>query len=196
MAGKVYVAFGDSITDGYGVARGFVSHVAEKIRKATPGTEWMVHSTGMSGETSSDGLYRLEKDVLSHNPHIVTINYGVNDAFSFISSERFAGNLETMVQRIQENGCTRIVLLSSEVIPEPMAERQVLPYWDAMRRTAEEHDVIYADVNGHWQRIIDGGRNQWEMIIPGDLHPNEEGHRVIGEAVWQAIVDAGLLEGM
>jgi lysophospholipase L1-like esterase len=196
MPGKVYVAFGDSITDAYGVARGFVDHVADRIQGKFPRIEWAVTRRGMSGETSADGLYRLDRDVLANQPDLVTINFGVNDAFSGISPERFAGNLQMMVQKIQEGGCGRVVLLSSEVIPEPMAERQVLPYWEAMRRVAGDNNVVYADVNGYWQKLIDGGRNQWEMIIPGDMHPNEEGQKVIGEAVWLAIEENGLLEDL
>jgi hypothetical protein len=34
------------------------------------------------------------------------------------------------------------------------------------------------------------------MIIPGDMHPNEEGQKVIGEAVWLAIEENGLLEDL
>ncbi|UCF31567.1 MAG: SGNH/GDSL hydrolase family protein [bacterium] len=193
---RVYAAFGDSITDGYGVARSFVFHAADRIRGATPHLEWTILVRGMSGETSTEALYRLDRDLLSQDPDLVTVNFGVNDAFSGISPERFADNLKTMVHRVKENGCGRIVLLSSEVIPEPEAERQVLPYWDAMRRTADDTGSVYADVNGYWQKLIDAGRNQWDMIIPGDLHPNEEGHRVIGEAVWLAIEESRLLEDL
>ena len=189
----VYAAFGDSITDGYGVARGFVSFLAGMIQEQTPDRSWALIQRGMSGETSLDGLYRLDIDVVSHDPDLVTINFGVNDAFSGISPQRFASLLQEMVARIQEGGCRRPVLLSSEVIPEPMAERQVLPYWDVMRDVAAETGAVYADVNGRWQAEIDAGRNQWELIIPGDLHPNEEGHRFIADVVFDAIVEAKLL---
>ena len=192
----VYVAFGDSITDGYCVSRGFVSFLAEDLREAASGRSWRVVIRGMSGETSQDGLYRLERDVIAHDPCLVTINFGVNDAFSGISVSRFGENLSLMINRILDGGCSRIVLLSSEVIPEPWAEQQVLPYWEAMRQEAEDGGVCYADVNGWWRKELEGGRSEQDLIIQGDLHPNEEGHRLIAEAVLDSIKAGGLLKGL
>ena len=106
----------------------------------------------------------------------------------------FAANLGDMVKMVQESGCSRIVLLSSEVIPDAGAEQQVLPYWEAMEQVAREAGVVYADVNGRWREVVEGGLNQWDLIIPGDIHPNEAGHELIGEAVFNAIKESGLLE--
>jgi lysophospholipase L1-like esterase len=190
-----YVAFGDSITDSYGVSRGFVSHVSARLAGALPERETVTHNRGMSGDNSTDAIYRLQRDVLDADPDLVTINFGVNDAFSWISPDKFESNLAAMVESVKENGCHRIVLVSSEVIPEPQAEKQVLPYWRKMRQVAEAAGIVYADANGHWQGLLDSGVDQWTLIIPGDMHPNEAGHEVIAEAVWEAIEESGLLEG-
>ena len=190
----IYVAFGDSITEGYGVARGFVSYLAEFIRKADAHHTWKVLNRGMSGETSREALYRLEADVLAEKPDLVTINFGVNDAFSGISPDSFKDILGRMISPIREGGCRLLVLLSSEVIPEPWAERQVGPYWDAMRTAAEDGGAVYADVNGYWRKELENGRPEEELIIRGDLHPNEEGHRLIAETVFKTIKANGLFE--
>ena len=196
MSRKVYVAFGDSITDGYGVSRGFVSLLALKISAANPGLDLATINTGMSGDTSQGGLYRLGRDVIDHRPDLVTINFGVNDAFSGISPEQLSDNLRDMVSRIQDIGCDRILLLSCEVIPEDWAEQQVLPYWETMRAVAEEVGCVYADVHGRWIEELRAGRPESDLIISGDLHPNEEGHRVIAEAVFEAMESSGLLKGL
>ena len=196
MSRRVYVAFGDSITDGYGVLRGFVSFLAGRILSSRPDLDLTTINTGMSGDNTNDALNRLQEDVLDHKPDLVTVNFGVNDAFSGISPEKFASNLEGIVDTIHENGCERIVLVSSEVIPEPRAERQVLSYWEKMRQVAEDAGVVYADANGYWQRLLDSGTDQWSLIIPGDLHPNEEGHRVIAEAVFEVMVRSKILKGL
>jgi len=196
MSRKIYVAFGDSITDGYGVSRGFVSLLALKISAANPGLDLATINTGMSGDTSRGGLYRLGRDVLNHLPDLVTINFGVNDAFSGISPEQFAGNLRDMVSGIRDAGCDRILLLSCESIPEDWAEQQVLPYWDAMQVLAEETSCVYADVHGRWVEELRGGRPESDLIIHGDLHPNEEGHKLIAEAVFEAMEASNFLEGI
>jgi acyl-CoA thioesterase-1 len=196
MSRKVYVAFGDSITDGYGVPRGFVSFLAEQISIVRPDLDLLTINTGMSGDTSQGGLYRLGRDVIEHQPDLVTINFGVNDAFSSISSQQFSDNLRDMASRIRGAGCARLLLLSCEAIPEDWAEQQVLPYWEAMKAVAEEVGCVYADVHGRWVRELKSGRPESDLIISGDLHPNEEGHRLIAEAVFEAMESSGLLKGL
>lgn len=194
MRAVAYVAFGDSITEGYGVTRNFVSILCEKITKAYPSLDLKPVNAGMSGDNSRDGLYRLERDVLECNPDLVTVNFGVNDAFSGISVSQYEDNLRKIAGRIAASGCEKIVLLSCEVIPEKWAEKQVLPYWDAMENTAEKTGCIYADVHGRWLAELMSGRPESDLLIPGDMHPNEEGHNIIAEAVWKAIQASKILE--
>ena len=196
MNRSVYLAFGDSITDGYGVTKGFVSWVVEKIKAAHPELELFTILSGMSGDNTRDALYRLGRDLEQYTPDLTSINFGVNDAFSGISVGMFAANLTNMVKMVQDTGCTRIVLLSCEVIPDARAEQQVLPYWEAMEDVARETGTVYADVNGRWREVVEGGLNQWDLIIPGDMHPNEAGHKLMGEAVFDAIQEAKLIESI
>ena len=179
MPRKVYVAFGDSITDGYGVPRGFVSFLTEQISKTHPDLELVTINTGMSGDTSRGGLYRLGRDVIDHRPDLVTINFGVNDAFSGISPEQFSDNLRDMVSRIQEAGCDRILLLSCEVIPEAWAEQQVLPYWEAMKALAEEMGCVYADVHGRWVKSSNVAGRRVILSSPATFIPTR---RVTGSS--------------
>lgn len=195
MKSKIYAAFGDSITEGYGVKENFVSILAERIRKSCPSMDLKVVNAGASGDNSMDGLNRLDRDVLLHDPDLVTVNFGVNDAFSGITTDQFKENLRKIIHRVAASGCKRIILLSCEAIPDGWVERQVLPYWDAMRETAASEGCVYADAHGHWLKEVMAGRSENDLIIPGDMHPNEEGHRIIAESVWETIRSSGLLEG-
>ena len=196
MSRKVYVAFGDSITDGYGVPSGFVSFLTEQISKAHPDLNLVTINAGMSGDTSQGGLYRLGRDVIEHRPDLVTINFGVNDAFSSISPQQFSDNLRDMTSRIRDAGCDRVLMLSCESIPEEWAEQQVLPYWEVMKALAEDMGCVYADVHGRWVQELKRGRPESDLIISGDLHPNEEGHRLIAEAVFETMKASKMLEGL
>ena len=196
MSRTVFVAFGDSITSGYGVVKGFVPLLCAEITRANHALDLLPVNTGMSGDNSRDGLDRLDRDVLQYDPDLVSINFGVNDAFSGISADQFARNLENMALKVREGGCRRIVFFSSEVIPETWAERQVLPYWEAMRDAADSSGCVYADVHGRWQEELEKGRPESDLILQGDLHPNEEGHRLIADTVFEAMQENGLLEAL
>ena len=196
MPRTVFLAFGDSITAGYGVARSFVPFLCARITQAYHALDLLPVNSGVSGDNSRDGLSRLDRDVLQYNPDLVTVNFGVNDAFSGISTDQFTQNLESMALKIRETGCCRIVFLSCEVIPEKWAEEQILPYWEGMKSAADASECIYADVHGRWEKEIDEGRPESDLIIPGDLHPNEEGHRLIADAVFEAMQVSKILEDL
>jgi hypothetical protein len=65
-----------------------------------------------------------------------------------------------------------------------------------MKGLAGETDCLYADVHGRWVRELKEGRPESDLIIPGDLHPGEEGHKIIAGAVFEAMEVGGLLEGL
>ena len=87
------VAFGDSITAGFAVRRGFPSLWKEMLQQKFPEAKVEMINSGISGDTSQDGLARLDWAVLSYEPDLVTINFGINDAVLDISVDEFKANL-------------------------------------------------------------------------------------------------------
>src|SRR5436305_673287 len=103
------VALGDSITRGVrpGVQASemFSAIVQAKLRQQ--GIEGEVVNAGIGGERTDQALVRLEKDVISLKPRIVTIMYGTNDSYvdrgqqaSRISVEAYRGNLRSLVAKL------------------------------------------------------------------------------------------------
>jgi lysophospholipase L1-like esterase len=73
------VCFGDSVTFGWNVPYGFsYPYILEKnLASKYPGV--IVINCGVGGNTIADASSRLKKDVLSYKPHLVIINFGLND---------------------------------------------------------------------------------------------------------------------
>lgn len=69
------VAFGDSLTYGYGV----LEHVAYPTRLGAAFPGWTVINSGVNGDTSREAKLRLQEDVLVHQPHVVIFFFGSND---------------------------------------------------------------------------------------------------------------------
>lgn len=104
-SGASIIAFGDSLTAGYGAAPGedYPSRLSALI--AQP-----VVNAGVSGDTTEGALARLDADVLARNPRIVLIGLGGNDFLRGMAISSTESNLRTIVRRIQGAGAMVAIL--------------------------------------------------------------------------------------
>jgi len=115
--GSKVVAFGDSITHGYGVPKtnNWVGQLQLKF-----GLD--IVNVGINGNTSSQGLGRLQRDVLDQHPDFVIINFGMNDMVMTESNHpkvdqtTFRNNLENMVDRVRTNNSIPILVTANNII--------------------------------------------------------------------------------
>ena len=124
--GKNIICFGDSLTDGVGarVGEDYPSILVRQLPNP-------VINAGKRGNTSANGLSRLERDVLSRNPRLVIVLFGGNDFLRRVPLSETRSNLELIVHRIQEQGAMvalvgiRLGLFTDEYGPlyEEVAEK-------------------------------------------------------------------------
>lgn len=179
------VAYGDSITAGYAVRRGFPSFWKEMLVQKYPGVGIEMINSGVSGDTTTDGLARLDWAVLSYEPDLVTINFGINDCVYGLGLEEFEANLVEMIRRIRAGSASEILLLSSQPLETPPYDRQVKDYYHVIERVANEMDVGFVDVYAAWMERVRQGTPLSSLIIPGLDHPNEAGYRIIAEELMK-----------
>ncbi len=103
-AGTNIISFGDSLTAGTGASQGmdYPSQLAARIGRE-------VINAGVPGNTTTDGLARLEEDVLRQSPRLVLITLGGNDLKNGVSKEKAFGNLRQIVDRIHETGAVAVM---------------------------------------------------------------------------------------
>jgi len=179
------VAFGDSITAGYAVRRGFPSFWKEMLSKKYPDAEVELINAGVSGDTSMDGLARLDYAVLSFEPDLVTINFGINDCVLGFLLEEFEANFVEMVRRIRAGPNSEILLLSSQPLETPPYDLLVRDYYWAIERVAKQMDVGFVDIYRAWMEHVRTGIPLSSLIIPGLDHPSEAGYRIIAEELMR-----------
>src|SRR5207249_7642281 len=104
----VILAFGDSLTAGYGVPRG--SSYPEQLQRKLDvlGYKYRVVNMGISGDTTSGGRARLQA-ALSAMPSIVILELGANDGLRGQPVAQMQANLEEMIGEFQKAGA-RVVL--------------------------------------------------------------------------------------
>ena len=103
--GTNVIAFGDSLTAGYGAQPGddYPSKLSGMI-----GTS--VINTGVSGDTTESALARIEGDVLSHDPRIVIVGLGGNDFLQGVPIATTERNLRSAIRAIHGAGAMVVVL--------------------------------------------------------------------------------------
>ncbi len=181
------VAFGDSITAGFAVRKGFDHFWIRMLKEKYPKAEITFTNEGVCGDTSFDGLSRLDWSVIAHRPDLVTVNFGINDMYMGFRLEEFKSNLIEITERIIEGSGpgSEILLLSSEPLLTPRFDRIVLSYYQTLEDVAEEMGVGFVDVCGAWMRKVAEGVPLESLILPGLDHPNELGYRIIAEELMR-----------
>ena len=103
--GSNIIAFGDSLTSGYGAGEGdaYPARLAERIGMP-------VVNAGVSGDTTEGALERLERDVLNRDPRIVIVGLGGNDFLRRTPVAETEANLRTIVRRIHGAGAMVVLL--------------------------------------------------------------------------------------
>jgi lysophospholipase L1-like esterase len=160
--GSTIVCLGDSITAGVGTSPG---HAYPDLLTQSLGVE--IQNAGVSGDTSEDGLARLD-DVLARDPWLVIVELGGNDILRQVGPERTEAALRGILDRLI---AARVapVLVAIEV---PFRDQYAAIYG----RLADEYKVPVVD------EVL--GDILMDPALKADtIHPNDAGHQVLAEAI-------------
>ncbi|HET6383997.1 MAG TPA: SGNH/GDSL hydrolase family protein [Armatimonadota bacterium] len=138
------VCLGDSIA---------ASGWPEALEKLMRGRGWQdihVFNAGVRGNTSTQGLKRLEQDVIARKPGIVFIQFGFNDCNVILNGPRprtqparFGDNLKTLVDRIRKQSAAPILIANHSTLVT-----RVLPDGRSYEQHSQEYSAITAAVAG------------------------------------------------
>jgi len=174
--GDRIVALGDSITQ----AGGYLDLMRKVLAKHHPELKVEVLNAGISGHKSPDMLARLERDVLSKKPTIVTVSCGINDVWHGFNPALKGVDLETytklmgeIVDRIQAAGA-RVYLLTPTVIKEDLdspENRKLEAYCNAVRKLAAGKKCVLVDLNDLFNLSLRAA----QMGGGAGFHPTSDG---------------------
>lgn len=121
----VIVAFGDSLTAGFGVEPGdsYPDFLQKELDRR--GLHWRVVNAGVSGDTTTDGLNRVG-EVLSYRPAIVVLEFGGNDGLRGLPLETTRANLDRMIAELQKGGAR--VILAGMTLPPNYGPDYIRPF--------------------------------------------------------------------
>jgi acyl-CoA thioesterase-1 len=170
---------GDSLSSGYGLARGtsWVDKLAAKLQTARP--DWQLVNASVSGDTLQNGLLRLPSALQRHRPAGVVIELGGNDALRGTPPALVKKNLEAMVKQAQASGAW------VAVIEPPVLPNYGKAYADSIAR-------VYSEVERRYRLtrvpcFICGVGVDPSLMQADGMHPNARAQAAMLDAVWPYI---------
>jgi acyl-CoA thioesterase-1 len=168
------LAFGDSITAGFGLPAGDAFPARLEAKLNADGLAVHVINAGVSGDTTADGLARLEW-ALAEKPDVVILELGANDALRGLDPATVRANLDKMIGKAQASGAK--VLLAGMLAPSNFGEEYRQAFNRIYPELAEAHGAAL------YPFILDGVALDRQLNQPDGLHPNERGVAIIVEHI-------------
>ncbi len=176
------VVVGDSMSAEYGIQRGsgWVALLQQRLQEQKVNAK--VVNASVSGDTTAGGRARLPALLTQHQPTVVVIELGGNDALRGLPLKNTEDNLATMVQAAQKAGA-QVLLVGMQVPPNYGG--------DYTRRFAQ----TFVTVSQQYKTalvpfLLEGVANAPDAMrwFQADrIHPNEQAHPRMLDNVWPTL---------
>jgi len=187
VPGPVTIAcFGDSLTEGYGLAPDEALPAVLERLLADEGIAARCLNFGVSGDTSSDGLDRLSM-VLDAAPDAAIVAFGANDCFLDEPVERMEANLEAIIDPFRErNVPVLLVGIAALLNPDDDYRRRFEAVFPALARRYGL--PLFPDILAPYF-------GNEELTLMDGTHPNAAGVEAVGRAMLSLAADLARTAG-
>ena len=171
------IAFGDSLTAGLGLspAQSYPALLQQKLD--ADGYRYEVVNAGVSGDTTTGGLRRLDWSLQTGDVRLVVLELGANDFLRGQPVAESKKNLSEMIGRVKARGAD--VLLAGMYTPTSSGAEYQREIHEAFQSLAREHDVALIPF------FLEGVAGNSALNLDDGIHPNAEGQKVVAETVYK-----------
>ena len=161
------VAFGDSITAGFGTTgdNDYVSRLADRTGVA-------IINAGRSGDTTGSALARIDSAVLARDADIVIVFLGGNDLLQGVPVQQRITNITSIVQQIRADGAAVILV--------GVGSGAIDPFEGALAGIASQTSSTFVPA------VLDGIFGV-SSLMADLIHPNNAGHAIIADRIEPAL---------
>ena len=188
---KVILFYGNSLTAAYGldVKEGFPNRIQQKLDSL--GLDYQVINSGLSGETTSGGLNRLDW-VLNQPVDIFVLELGANDGLRGIPIAETMNNLQEMIDMVKDKNPDTKIVLAGMQIPPNMGNDYASQFKAMYPALAESNNIYLIPF------LLEGVAGNPSLNLEDGIHPTAEGQRIVTNNVWKIlktiILPAGVAE--
>ena len=173
------VAFGDSLTAGFGLTEkeSYPYLLQEKLK--ADGFDYEVVNAGVSGETSLGGLERIDWVLEMEKVDILVLELGANDLLRGVPVKTMKANLDKIIRKAKAKNVR--VLLCGMIAPPSLGADYQRDYTKAFPDLADEHKVEFLPF------ILQNIALEKTLNQADGIHPNAAGAKIMTENVYQAL---------
>jgi acyl-CoA thioesterase I len=177
---KTILFFGNSLTAGYGVGleNAFPAVIQQKLDSLK--INFKVINAGLSGETTTGGLNRLDW-VSNQNVDIFVLELGANDGLRGIPLSKTRANLQTIIDLVWKKNPKTKILLAGMQIPPNMGQSYTRDFKNIWADLAQKNTIKLIPF------LLDGVGGIPELNQSDGIHPNIEGHKILAANVWKVL---------
>jgi acyl-CoA thioesterase-1 len=177
-ARPVILAYGDSLTAGFGTPAG--STYPDQLQRKLDdlGYRYRVVGMGISGDTSSGGLARL-KPAVETKPSIVILELGANDGLRGLPVPQMKANLEEMINAFRKTGAT--VVMAGMTLPRNYGPAYVTSFENAFKDLAAKYQLPLIPF------FLEGVAGKPQFTLPDFIHPNAAGYKIVVDIVMKTL---------
>ena len=179
------VAFGDSLTAGFGVAPQDTYPAQLQRRLDAAGYRYLIVNAGVSGDTTAGGVRRVSW-VLNGNPYMVILELGGNDGLRGLDIEQTRANLEAIILRLKQAGV--VTVLAGMKLPPNYGADYTARFESMYRDLASRHGLPLIPF------LLEGVGGDRRFNQADGIHPTGEGYRIVADNVFsmlQPLLDQG-----
>lgn len=172
------VIVGDSLTEGYGVAKdkAYPSLLEKKLKDSK--LNWEVVNSGISGSTTASAISRI-KWVMKSKPNLIMLALGANDGLRGLKPEESKKNLQEAIALIKKEKIPMI--LAGMMMPPNYGEEYRKAFKTIYSDLAKANDVMFIPF------LLEGVGGDPKLNLADGIHPNEKGHTLVAEHVFKSI---------
>lgn len=178
FAQKKILVLGDSLSEGLGVAadQAYPALLEQKIK--TSGKSWTVINASVSGSTSASAVSRLKWQIKA-KPSMMILAMGANDGLRGLPVAQMKKNLREAIAMAQKENIT--VVLAGMILPPNYNKDYSAKFAAVYTELAAEKKLKLIPF------LLDKVGGESKLNQADGLHPNEQGHKIIADTVYNSI---------
>ncbi len=177
---KAIVFFGNSLTAAYQLSpeQGFPALIQRKIDSL--GMAYTCVNAGLSGETTADGVNRIDW-VLQQPMDVFVLELGGNDALRGLPITESVKNLQSIVDKVKAAKPTCKIVIAGMQAPPNLGATYTNAFRSMYPTLAQKNGALLIPF------LLEGVGGIPSLNLGDGIHPNVEGQKIVAETVWAVL---------